>query len=550
MSDLARDFDAEEKKVLTEALSKSEVQVGPSAEYVAELRCRLLSATTPGQLVKPKSNRRMLLGSIVGACAAAILFAAIWFLNAEPAWASAIRRAREQAWIHSKIERDGVRIGEIWVSPERDIVAGKFASAVLFFDYKQGKFLRYDVGKNRLYLARQPDSQEARREQASVSQLAEMFRRSPGADSLFHGQRIEHWDLHTAMIGGIPCDEYEIVTRPLDRPPTTLLLTVDKRRSLPISLARAEGESHTTISRFEYPTLGPLDAQSPLLGIPPGTRSIDVDESGEVSELVQSLKQGRRDFDDYTAFSVAPWSSVASRSAFPFSQCDVRRTLRSGNKWRIDAVSLSTAGRDFAVARDQDQGLSALRSNKANLKFDPIAICDGRFVHRYRVGTQIPVDGEPVESLPVTDDVQADTLSPSLCFPERACRPIFELGPFGREYHPKTEPNSPLEGLIRIDVSQPSSAKIPSPPCQDSWWFDPKMGNVAVKTVSHPSASSVDRLKPVPNVEMEISFGDFKESPRGFWYPRIVNRSQSSRLYVDFTDIPSNEMFKAPSTTP
>jgi hypothetical protein len=534
VSDPTRDFDAEETKVLAEALSSVEVRVGPSEEFVTELRCRLLSATASAPVVRRKSRRRFLLGSALGACAVATVVAAVWFLNAEPAWASAIRTARRQAWIHSQTERDGSSKGEIWVSPERDIVAAKFATSVLFFDYKHDRFLRYDSREGVICRAYEPDIPQMTWEQTSVSHLAEVFRRSPGVPSLLPDQQIERRTLQNTVVDGIPCDEYEIVAGPPNRPSTTFLLTIDKRRSLPLSLAITEGESHATISRFDYPSAGPLDEQSPLLGIPAGAQTVDVDKTRRASAIAESLKEGRRDFDDYTAFS------VTSQFDVPLLQCDVRRSLRRGNKWRVDHVSLSD--REFVLPKDHDQGLGALRTNKDRLRFVPEVICDGKTIYVFRHGL-VP------DSRPVAGDAQADSLALSLYFPERVCRPVFELGPIGQIYDVTTERDNSLEGLIRVDRSPLRTPTNPNPRPPDAYWLDPNLGDVAVR-VLHPVAPRTKDSKPATSKEAEITLSDFKQSPQGFWYPRVVNRGRITRFYVDFTDIPSEEIFKETNPAP
>ena len=544
MNDPTRDFDAEETELLTESISGGEVRVSPSDEYVAELRRCLLRVAVPSRVTRGNSRRRILLGSIV-ACAAASVIGAIWFLRAEPAWASAIRRAREQAWIHNRFERDGVPKGEIWVSPERDLVAAKFPTSALFFDYKHDKFVRYDARDGVVYRAYEPDSPRLKRELSSVSQLAEVFRRSTGALSLFSDQTIERWRLHSALVDGIPCDEYEIVTRPLNRPVTTLLLTIDKRRSLPLSLVVAEGNSQPTTSRFDYPSVGPSDEQSPLLGIPADATTADADTTGELRDIAEALKQGRRDFDDYTAFSVTSTFDV------PLLQCEVMRTLKSGDKWRMDRVSLSD--RKFVLPKDPAQGLKALRANKNLLQLVPEVICDGKAIHRYRWLGEVSTDGHPLKSFPLTDESQPDTLSPVLCFPERACRPIFLLGPFGRVHHVTTERDSPLPGLVKVNVSQTPTARNPNPLPSDNYWLNPSMGNVAVRTVLHAIAASTKDPKlalAAPPMEFQTTFSDFKRSPRGYWYPRVVDRGDTTRFYVDFTDIPSDEMFRKDNPAP
>ena len=48
-------------------------------------------------------------------------------------------------------------------------------------------------------------------------------------------------------------------------------------------------------------------------------------------------------------------------------------------------------------------------------------------------------------------------------------------------------------------------------------------------------------------------FQEFSQSPSGFWYPTVIvrdptdkNKKRTTRLYVDFTDIPSDDLFRIP----
>lgn len=541
MIDPTGELDVEEKKLLTEALSDGDVQVGPSQEYVAELRRRLLSVATHREVVRGKSSRRVLLGSILGACAAAILFAATWFSNAEPAWASAIRMARRQAWIHAEIERDDMPNGEIWVSPERDIVAAKLATGVLFFDYPHDTFLHYDLRERAIYRASQPASGYLTRGLSSVSSLAAVFRRSPGAPALLPNQPIERWRLQSVIVDGIPCDQYEIVVRPPNRAPTTLLLTIDKRQSLPRSITVAEGKAHTMTSRFDYPATGPLDERSPLLGIPADVRSVDVDKMGELSVVAESFREARDRFDDYTAFGVTSQLDDGR----PLSMCVVKRVLRRASKWRVDSVAISDP--TFVLPKDHGQALGTLRANRNRLRFIPELICDGRFIHLYARGDEVAT-GRPIKNFP-TDDLQADAHAPTLLFPERACRPFFEPGALDCVFDVTSQSGNFREGLMKIDVIRAPMPKNASPP-PDTYWIDPSLGNVAVRMVLHPAASSAQGSKAASSGPHEITLRDFKQSPRGFWYPSVVSRDRTTRLYVDFTDVPSDEMFRTVNPAP
>jgi hypothetical protein len=539
-------LDAEEQKVLKEALADSEVGAIPSAEYVAELRRRLLSVAVPERVLRRKPSRRVLLGSIVGAAVAALLVVAVWLLNAEPAWASAIRMARDQAWIHARIEQDGVDNGDLWVSPQRDVVAARLGTLSLFDDYKHQTFLRYEAKEGVVYRAFQPQNAHLGRDLSSVSSLAAVFRRSPAAPSLLPDQAIERWSVQSALVDGIPCDEYEIVVRPPDRAPTTLLLTVDRRQSLPRSLTVSEGESHTMTCRFDYPTADPLDERT--LGIPERAPRVDVDKSGgELAVVARSLREGREKFDDYTTLCV----TSRSHDALPLASCEARRVLRRDNKWRVDEVQ--TSDRRLIVPFDHDSGLKAWKINRDRFHFIPLVICDGRDIRMYQWGSKRATDGRPLKIFPVKDESTKDSFSPKFLFPERSCRPMFYVGLFNRVYDVAHEKGNLHQDLFKVDVlpTPKNPNDIPS-----THWLDPSLGNVAVRIVYHPTASIVAGPNKLQSSTREITLEDFRQSPRGLWYPCVIAQDRSlkstqiTHLYVDFADIPSDDLFGPLNPTP
>jgi hypothetical protein len=542
MSSQSQDLSTEEKKVLDEALSNGGVRIGPTAEYAADLRHRLLNAASAVPISRAKPNRRILVGSIFGAAVAAVVLAGLWFSNSEPAWASAIRRARGQAWIHAKIERDGVYQGAVWVSPERDIVAARIGKSVLFQDYKQEVFFRYDGGQKVLDRAFRSGNPSLGQELMSASGLAAMFRRSPGAPSLLPNEPIEHWTLRSRMIDGIPCDEYEIEIHSPNRAPSTLLLTVDKRQSLPRSLTIVEGDSHAT-SQFDYPSTGPLDLQA--LGVPVDVPRVDIDQSHKLLPIVQTLGEGRKEFDDYTALSV---TSVFD-NARPLHMCEVKRVLRRGVKWRIDRVDVSDP--DFVLPKDPDQALSAWHAKSEALRFVPLFICDGRLIGSFRRNGEGVAGARPQVSNATDDSAEGFAIH----IPERCCRPMFHLGATNHLFDVSNEREGAGEELIKVDMLRVPTAKGPHDPLK-TYLLDPNHGDVALRIVTNldgPSEASASKPR---SSSREVAFKDFRQSPRGYWYPGVVDRDPISnsqpvtRFYVDFANVPSDDLFGPVVPTP
>jgi hypothetical protein len=544
MNEHIDELDAEEKKVLREALSDNLVEAVPTPEYAVELRRRLLSAATRAPAVRQRTNRRVLIGAFVGASVAALVLTSVWLLNAEPAWASAIRKAREQTWIHASIEQDGRHQGDLWASPERDVMGLKLGQTTLFFDYRQQVFLRYTAGQKEVYRAFEPESAQLTHELVTVSGLASWFRQSPGAPELLPGQTIDRWSLRSALVDGVACDEYEIVVQRQDRAASTLYLTVDKRRSLPRSITMSDAGSHTVTCRFDYPATVALDKQ--FLGIPADARMIDIDQSDELRVIAQSLRDGRTNFDDYTALCVtSPFGEPR-----PLMLCEAMRVVRRGNRWRADDIQ--TSDRQLIIPWNYDLGNKAWRQNKHRLQLVPRAICDGRSIRVYDPVRKSAHGGRAFKDLRLTNESQTDSHFRPFLVPERACRPFFFLGTFDRVFKVAHEETSTGDEIVTVDsLPTASTAKANSATrLRTTYWLDPKLENVAVKFVFHPMPGTNPDLDATSSTPTEIVLRDFIRSPRGFWYPRSVARDLSlpskriTRFYVDFEDIPSDDLFR------
>jgi len=533
------ELDQEEKEVLGEALA-GDVRSGPSKEYAAELRRRLLSVAMPSRVFRAKPSRRALLGSILAGGIAATVLAVLWFLNAQPAWAAAIKLAREQAWIHAEIQQDGVNKGEVWVSPERDIVGAKFGATVVFLDYQRQEFLRYDPDQKAVFRTVQPQNMDLTHELARVSSLAAAFRRSPGAPSLFPGEPIERWSLRSNVVDGIACDEYQIAIRQPDRPLKTVVLTIDRRRSLPHSLTMSDGESHSVKFLFDYPSAGPLDVN--WFGIAHGIHVVDVDKSKRLKGIAQVLREGRTTFDDYSALCV----TSSFDGSQPLMSCDVKRVLRRGDQWRVDIVL--TSDPQLILPSDRELGLRIWHASLNQLRFAPVAVCDGRVVRRYRRKGEVATDQRTVQITPLKDEAQIDSFITAFVIPERSCRPIFQPNAFDNVYEFAQGVENTPEGLTRVDVLPTHKNSVDA---AETAWLDPKFGNAARRIVQHLGAPAGAISNAVPTQTSEITFDEFKQSPKGFWYPTVITRDPSlkskriTRFYVDFADVPPEQLFRA-----
>jgi hypothetical protein len=548
MSVSADEFDTEEAKVLREALSDTGLHSGPSDEFAARLRDQLLSVTVPARTVivrtvRGQPHQRIWIASAVGAGIAAILLAGVWHFSARPTLAAAISAAREQAWIHAEIARDGSHLGDLWVAPERDIVEFKAGPTVLILDYMQQTFLRCDLENRSFRSASQPDNVHLMRDLASMTTLASVFRRSPGIATWLPDQPIDRWKLRSTTVDGLPVDEYEIVAQMPGRPETKLVLTVDRRQSLPQSLVISEFGSPDLSYRFDYPAFGP-DKRS--LGIPDDARFTDIDGSGQISSIAQTLVEDRSAFDDYTALCVA--SGQEKRQ--PLNLCDLKRVVRRGNKWRVDIIQTDA---DVVLPEEIGEAKKMWHANKDQFHLVPYVICDGRTVRHYKLqnegsGAKEHWARPKLERVGfVTGEQQVDSHYTPLGVPERCCRPIFQTSAPDQNLDGPFAGAGLRDGLIEVDVF--ATAKDKSNDVRNIYWLNPALGNVAVSNESYRGLALRDRIPAtLQNDDGRIVFRNFERSPRGYWYPTLVQATTATtgritRFYVDFKDESTDELF-------
>jgi hypothetical protein len=144
----------------------------------------------------------------------------------------------------------------------------------------------------------------------------------------------------------------------------------------------------------------------------------------------------------------------------------------------------------------------------------------------------------------------------AILIPERSCRPIFSLSSFGQSVEVARENEDRPEALIKVDVVPARQTPNRNDGAM-TYWLNPALGNAAVRIVSHPRDSKLRAsLSSQPSQE-EATLEDFRQSPRGLWYPTIVSRKisgqpnkQTTRFYVDFTDVPSDELFAPAERAP
>lgn len=554
MNDYLDDLDPEEVDALKAALSaKEEFSARPTEEYVAKLRRRLLEQTVPPTRQSVKLHRRFIGWLMVVAIAASVLFV-LWPFRSTPAWASAIRLARQMPWIHIRVDRDGLPLGEWWVSPEKNLVAAKRPERLVFCDYKTGTFLSYDKHQRVVRRASEPPHLNLADSDASFSSLPHLFQKTEPIESLLPGAPVESWTSRKGILDGSPVYEYELIVRRLANsgPNRILLFAVDRGTSLPRSLSIFQAGSHRLTSTFDYPLIGPDDPA--LLGMPTAAPVKNAGDQQEIRAVATSLRETCQNFDDYEALIVASHHQQPR----PLVMCDVKRILRRGNKWRVDNVTIVDP--HLQLPRDPGSGVAAWRTNSGQLRYTPLAICDGKLVRLYEAVPDTGIHQQragvstPLRPIPVTGDA-TDVASFSLIMPEYACRPNLSTKAGHLSFESVQTARGAGRALLQIRVL--SATKLPDAVELETIWLDPAKDHVATRIIPTGQPFDRDAADGIRRVADSIVLDNFQRSPHGYWYPTScidkpsgASRPQFRRFYVDFSEPPSPNLFEATTPTP
>jgi len=552
MNDPLDDLAPEEENALKAALSGGDIfSAKPSAEYSAGLRRRLLdSARGPRTQTTARPHRAM--AYWFGAVAITVAFLAVfWATHSTPAWASALRLARQMPWIHIRLDRDGLPIGESWVSPQRNLFASKLFDVTVFCDYETATFVKYDAQRHAVYRAADPARLNLTEATGSFSFLPGLFQRSASVNSFVPNESVERWVSRRTILNGTPVDEYEITVRHAAGGGAQIfVLTVDRTSSLPRALSFLEQGSHRLTSTFDYPVTGPANAQS--LGIPVDVRIEDKDKQEPLSIAVSSLKDGTHNFDDYEALCVINLYQKPQ----PLARCTVKRVLRRGNKWRVDEVLIPNP--HLYLPADPNSGLSVWRANRGQLRYAPLAVCDGQMWRFFKISPGIAGERSagktPVllQTVPLNPERVDESPLPFL-MPERACRPL--LWGADRVIEVIKAPDGAESQLLHIKVRSSTNNTAAD---YETMALDPTKDYVAARILRlghQPLGSqSAGGTRPVTD---SFSLDDFQRSPGGFWYatrcleePIDKSPARITRFYVDFSEPPAPSLFEVSSPTP
>ena len=312
--------------------------------------------------------------------------------------------------------------------------------------------------------------------------------------------------------GGRTWIEYELELRRSDRSDSAVaVIRVDPKKMLPVSMEIAAGGERREYT-VDYPKAGPEDIYE--LGVPRDAVVEDRMPSPDLENIIRVVTEGRRDLDRY--FAVV----VESPNDLP------RLVWRKGNRWRVD-ICQHTEQTGYVKRVDPKTDMARWwRERLDKYRTEPYLVCDGRRIYRYQRETE---DGEPPSSgWKLIDTVRPGkdhTGNSSFCSPE-----LVELDAYpsnlstehAASSHCRIQldslPGNGPEGSVQVTMVAGGRTQ--------RWWLDPNRGYVAVK-------------KQVPSLQYDWEYDDFRQSPRGVWYPTVIRWKtergvQTRHYYLDF----------------
>ena len=531
----------------------------------------------PQRLPAGRGRRLWLPGLAAMAAIVAMFF---YGVRPESTWAQVAAAVQGKPWIRMTLADAPPKSqfwGELWFSLSRDMAASRLGGpdgeSVSFTDLQAGIEYNFDSKSKTLVRLR---STEMSSFQSLLPLLRSLLRGEQPAPESFGGGRIGERKQRKVEEDGKSWSEFEFEVlhgRPDET--ATLVIRVDPDTKLPVWMEFvAMGQS----SRFDfdYPAAGPADIYA--LGVPRDTPLEDRIPNGELSGIIEKLQAGQRDLDNYFA---------AVHEGYPEQLSFV---WRKGNKWRIEVCGSGTEDDDPGdgglgvvktrvairaavphidlsdMPNDETQLAAWWREHLKRFSPVPILVCDGEHIYRFQRGRKV--------GAAATDKWKLEqTVGPDAGHSNAGRRG--EVGPAMIEF--AAYPQIVMAENIKLTLD-PNGAGGPAgsvlleenfaPQENDERdiairrhriWLDPKHGFAVVKD----EGSDCPALDNDPRQifkDITVEYEDFRQSPRGVWYPTLSRQKHSvpqvdktgkvlryddeeTRFYLDFSAELPDELF-------
>ena len=472
---------------------------------------------------------------------------------------------------------------ETWLSFPRNIGATRGGEMVRYDDYRSGICYQYDSQQKKLL--RLSASDHAAKEIESTEGLFQAIFRGHAIreEDWFPGARIVKQRQRTVNEQGRRWILYELELElerqgggpkpPIEIPPFSMVIRVNPEKMLPDSWTITQGKfkvtlpNSETITRgevkrelaFDYPAEGPADIYA--LGVPRNAPVEDRTPPPELDRIIQIVQQNRRNFGNYLA--VAGGKNRDRAFIVYLIRC-------KGDKFRVDEGIGDTrhvASGDEMEQWWQDHGKEILLAGSA--------LCDGRRAYERSFVKSEPRWKPSMDHVSQGDGRAAAERVRVSAGISNAAEYLVELLAYSPRLNPQQLASSPLwtthfdpkgengpAGSVRVEsqLAHQSRPDDRSAFHKEEFWLQPKYGYAVVKHVSSDCpAVDEDPLRKENRIIHE--YDDFRQTPRGLWYPtvsRLKNPSRSENknkpggvefydqvtyFYLDFTAELPDELF-------
>lgn len=473
---------------------------GVADRALDEIRSSTVGATAgkaPVLVTAPAIGRRRLTAAIAGAAALlclAALFSVALFPKPSVGWTDVAKAVLSQDWIRgTTIFANGDR-GTMWLSPGRRIWASKLRETARYFDGREQVKHEYTLATN--CITRLPLGEDDEQKVLPMEALSR-DQRTIGP-WLFGTEKIIHQQRREVTEGGKTWVEFRLTLYRGELSQATL--RVDPKTGLPvyIKFASPNDPTKSITWAFDYPDDGPTDIYA--LGVPKEARVDDRIPSAEALRVVRGMADSRARIGDFQML-VLDEVGLVRNNVLAHPSALVRR---KGSRWRVDHYG-------------PPDGNDPIKKQPT-----PLLVCDGTAVWHNTVHDQgaeprwelsrnpTPQDLMSGEGLGIMNLAGAVKIA-SLLFPD--------LSP--RSWMSFTFDSKPAEAPGWVVIKRTAVLATKEPQVGHEWYYvDPKKGYAVVRVELSNLPSGT---KPEPgHAAHTLTMEDFRESPQGFWYPRVI----------------------------
>jgi hypothetical protein len=510
------------------------------------------SVAIPKDVVsRPRAGRNWRLATAtVAAVGAMVAFALIAFPRHSVGWEDVNQAVKSQKWIRASVTYLDGQHATIWMSPERGIWAYKNRDRLEFADARRDVTYDYKTSGGPI-VKRRPNDED--RERVSAVNFAD--KDVPLGGWLFGEKVLSQHRREVAERGrGQKWIEFDLVFWRGNRG----TLRVDPQTRLPASLTLTAPKPTPPASwvwTFDYPTSGPGDIYA--LGAPATAPIEDRTPSDEGARVLDGMAASRSRVGDFrldvvTSYGTAvinPGHGVtkhvvgegdASKGAVlkePVRQEPIWDTIYrvslKGSRWRVDRY-LPKRGA-LSQPPDESKFPGWVEDQFARCDRRPMYVCDGTAVYEneHEHPGVAPVSNPEAAIWHVSSrfgpgDLFSATGSVSVVPGGNFVAKVFpdRFGVAGWNYsfdpHPADAPGCVLWKLsARLATAEPLVG-------HEWYYIDPQKGDAVVRNKSFglppDSKASPDSTPFRSTVVMD----DFRQSPRGFWYPLVIRETNST----------------------